>query len=699
MGNFKFPDKVIEYSFYALFFLVPLIWLPFNSELFEFNKMLLVYIATIAILVSWLLKSINEGSLTFKRTPLDLPIAVFLLANLASTIFSIDRQISIFGYYSRWNGGLLSTISYIILYYALVTFFNKEKIFQLLKILLLSSLFVAIYGVLQHQVAIKHTHISWKGVDQGFWAVNSYIQSFSTLGHANWLAAFLLMIIPFSFFFLWKGGRFLEQLFYTIILILAFIAFTFTYSRGGTIGFVGAMLVLFFGTLFVFRDKFLWNIKRRLINFSLIKIFPTNFIILLLVIAASWIATFYLFGNAFTLRGINISAIKTKNETQLASGSGSETGKIRLIVWEGALETFKHYPIFGSGVETFTLDYYKYRPVEHNLTGEWDFIYNKAHNEFVNYLATTGAVGFFSYLFLIFSFVVITTRFLIKGSSTEAKAFGIVAISSYAGYHAQNFFGFSVVAIALLFFTLPAFFFIATGEPKEHKIALRLKSSISNLVAKSLVILLGVFLIYFCFATWFADYYYNRGLSTTSDSESYKSFKIASTLRPDEPLYKADLGLSTINLAIKETEANARKEKIAESFNYLTESTNLAPSNIVIWQYRLEALYNLSQVVPAYTAQTVKTAEKIASFAPNEAEVQYNLANIYVFASQLKDAQKQLEKVVALKFNYKDAWKLLLEVDLQLNDQVSFKQHTVKLKSVLPLENKEILNGLDKKWL
>ena len=42
----------------------------------------------------------------------------------------------------------------------------------------------------------------------------------------------------------------------------------------------------------------------------------------------------------------------------------------------------------------------------HNLTSEWDFLYNKAHNEYLNYLATTGLFGLGSYLLFIGVFLV-----------------------------------------------------------------------------------------------------------------------------------------------------------------------------------------------------------------------------------------------------------------------------------------------------
>ena len=71
---------------------------------------------------------------------------------------------------------------------------------------------------------------------------------------------------------------------------------------------------------------------------------------------------------------------------------GTDPGKIRLLVWQGAFEAWKNNPIFGTGVETFAFAYYKYKSPAHNLTSEWNFLYNKAHNEFLNYLTTTGTL-------------------------------------------------------------------------------------------------------------------------------------------------------------------------------------------------------------------------------------------------------------------------------------------------------------------
>ncbi len=115
-------DKTIEYGFYILFFATPLIFNPSrilsSFELFEWNKMIFVYFMTIFIVSAWIGKMILHRKFFIKRTPFDIPILLFFASQFLATIFSIDRHVSIFGYYSRFHGGLLSIFAYLLLYFS-----------------------------------------------------------------------------------------------------------------------------------------------------------------------------------------------------------------------------------------------------------------------------------------------------------------------------------------------------------------------------------------------------------------------------------------------------------------------------------------------------------------------------------------------------------------------------------------------------
>src|SRR5262245_1355220 len=105
MNLLSFCTRTIEYSFYALLLLVPLVFAGNTSELFEFNKMWLTFGLTIIIMLCWLTKMVLQRKIIVQRTPLDIPLLLFFLSQIISTIFSLDQHISWWGYYSRFNGG------------------------------------------------------------------------------------------------------------------------------------------------------------------------------------------------------------------------------------------------------------------------------------------------------------------------------------------------------------------------------------------------------------------------------------------------------------------------------------------------------------------------------------------------------------------------------------------------------------------
>src|SRR3989344_6768897 len=99
MNLVRFFDRAIEFLFYSLFFLVPIVLSPSTFELFEFNKMRLTFAATSLIGFFWFGKMILRKEFRIQRTPLDIPIALFLLSQILSTIFSLASHVSLWGYY------------------------------------------------------------------------------------------------------------------------------------------------------------------------------------------------------------------------------------------------------------------------------------------------------------------------------------------------------------------------------------------------------------------------------------------------------------------------------------------------------------------------------------------------------------------------------------------------------------------------
>lgn len=102
-------------ALYALLLIaVPLLMSTSSSEMFEFPKMMAMYSLSLLIASLYVL-GIVFGRWTFRSNRLIFYLMLWLVTQTVATTFSIDWYTSVFGYYGRFNGGLLSTVSYVVL--------------------------------------------------------------------------------------------------------------------------------------------------------------------------------------------------------------------------------------------------------------------------------------------------------------------------------------------------------------------------------------------------------------------------------------------------------------------------------------------------------------------------------------------------------------------------------------------------------
>ena len=482
-------DRIIFFLYGCLFFLTPLIVYHKTSELFEFNKMIFIYFITASILFIWLTKMIIYKKIILKRTFLDVPLLLFFITQLISTLFSIDKHTSFFGYYGRFNGGLLSLFSYLILFYAFVSTISKvSDVFKLLQFSLLSSLAVILIGL---PGRVGYDFLCWiftRTLNNSCWTVQFQpaIRMFSTLGQPNWLGAYLVIHFFIGFYFFMKsyGKRRLLMIVYAGYLFLNFAALLFTRSRSALLAMGIGVIVLLIYIIFA---------KKKLIR-------PTLYFILSLGILL------FIFKTGIEKIDKYISFLHGRApvvSSRVESSAITDSADIRKIVWKGAWDLAVRYPWLGTGVETFAYSYYFTRPLSHNQTSEWDFIYNKAHNEYLNYLATTGFIGLGAYLILIFSFVWNMIKKLKIADSLQTILF-----ISWMTILITNFFGFSTSTINLFFFLIPALIIILIQPYDQNKtlkiISLSWRQKSGFLMNFFIFILLVIFL-----ATYFAaDIFY-----------------------------------------------------------------------------------------------------------------------------------------------------------------------------------------------
>lgn len=616
--------------------------------------MITVYILTTTIITMWLIKMIISGRVRIPKTPFDIPILLILTSRTLSTIFSIDPHTSLWGYYSRFNEGLFSTIAYILLFYAFVDHFNKRtKIMSLIYSLFSSAVLVCLWGIPGHFgkdfscVLIKHELTS------DCWSENSnpLNRMYSTIGQPNWFAAFVSFTIPLGLGFIINtfnekreelSWATLQKIFFVVLTALIYAGFTFAYSRSATYGLISG-LVLSAGIIFWFA-KNKPELKRSLSN--------SKFSLMLILV--SFIGINMVFGDAITRRPVTFKNISSN---QLESG-GTESGQLRLIVWRGAWEVFKHYPLLGSGLETFAYSYYQYRPVEQNYTSEWSFVYNKAHNEYLNYLSTTGILGLFSLIFLIG--VTLWQGYLRLTRAANLSDFLVVAsvLGGYTSLLVQNMFQFSVVVLSLLFFITPAVLTAFKRFNKEEYFDLTLlsgvlRNSLINVFSFVVVSGLSLFLLIYFVSFWLADVNFanaNQLFDHNQTDESIELYSKAIQLRGVEPIYHSQLALAYSEKAI-EDQSEAKWREMAEAEGLLAVARS---SHNLSYYKNLHSVYMiLGKLDDKYFQKDLEYARKAHNLAPTDPATEYNLA---VSTSSNSDSLDEVSKAFDQVFKLKPDW-------------------------------------------
>lgn len=404
-----FFKKLNFFLFSTLVFLVPIIFTYNTNELYEFPKMFFVYILGFTIITLFVVNRVLNAK------PIKFPpmlVLFYVLGNILSAIFSKYLYTAVWGYYTRFNGGLISAFIFFGLFIVAINEFKKEDLENLFKIFLVTLVPISMYGIFQHF---------------GLFGVDSNVRVYSTFGQPNWLASYIGMLLPLTFYYYLKEDL---ELFWFVVFVLGFSSMWFTYSMSGLLGFILGIIVLIALNL-----KIVAKEKKKVLV-----LFATT-----IIIAATNLGVFQQrLKDVFTdiKRDIGSRIIVYAQEP---SYNLSDTGFIRIGLWRATLNMIFSSPknvLLGVGPEAFPYEFQPFRNRELNYSSEWNFVFNNAHNYYLEIWANLGLVGLVPYLGILF-FSIKRRHYLITP----------VLVSLYV----SNLFSWLTVSTALLFWLLLAY--------------------------------------------------------------------------------------------------------------------------------------------------------------------------------------------------------------------------------------------------
>jgi tetratricopeptide (TPR) repeat protein len=431
-------DSLIEAGWLAALVVAPLFFNVFSSRVFEPDKISLIRSIALMMALAWLIKIANGGPAWLPpfriqngsgnhtsapqlpwRNPFLLPLLLLVAAYLLSTLFSVAPYVSWFGSYQRLQGAY-SFLSYVIIAVLTAGHLRRPEQFRRLQhAIILTSLPIAIYGVIQH---MRQDPLPWGGDVTRRIAANA--------GNAIFLAAYQIMAFFFTLERVYSsfahfltgndednpdssthdlpaaaaGGA------YLFILMVQALAIFWTQSRGPWLGLLTGFYLFVLLLLSGLRPK-----NYRVLMGLWAGIAMVGVVVLILMNTTNLFAF---------LRPIPYVG----RLTQLLDRE-STTAQVRILIWQGAADMLTPHqpltypngdkdpinvlrPLVGYGPEAMWVAYNPFYPSELAHVEARNASPDRSHNETWDSLVITGVFGFIGYMSLFISIFYWALRWL-----------------------------------------------------------------------------------------------------------------------------------------------------------------------------------------------------------------------------------------------------------------------------------------------
>lgn len=509
--------RIIEWLFFVILLVLPLIMLPNFVLNFEIPKMLFFRVITLLIVLLFVIKTLAKGEFEvasiFKSRLIRKLLFFFFAVLLVSTVFSVAPSLSFWGGYYRMQG-VYSILHYFLFFILLIASFHKTQQWEkAIKFLLAGFIITIIFGLLQNFDLVPFNNPIWQ---------TSFGRIFSTFSHPSDFANYIIIVFFPLLAFAMNRKAIAKQnlnLWLLMIISLTILGLILAKSRATIMGFI--IGISFFTIVYGYFSK---NKK----------VFVAG--ILLPIIAALSVIFINIFsGSNFIQQNYLLNRVVLKGE-ELRSA------EVRPAIWKSTIKMIADRPFFGYGSETFPLVLAKNVNTEISKLEPNNGIPDKAHNNLLEISFNFGMAGLILFLGIIFTIFKMSFSELKQSNqiNIKVKRLEILGIlSSFVATFISTLFGFlTTVHFVLITFLLAYLFFLLSDESikktfnfsKWQKV---FTISFIGIFVAATIILQNVFYL-------MADHYALKGikaLQQNNANEVVKNLLLANTFYPNQSYY------------------------------------------------------------------------------------------------------------------------------------------------------------------
>ena len=648
----EFFNKLSFITLLTTLFLSLFFFIPYTPVTLEASKGFLLSVGATLSLFFWLISRLGEGKFVIPKDKLILFAMVIPLVFLISSFFSSSLYVSLFG--SGFEIGTFGSmlVLFIIFFLSSIYFQSENRLWYFIGSLFIGGLILVLFEVLS-------LFIGFNRILPGFL---QSISSGNLVGSWNNFAFLIGVIVLLSIFTIELLRT--KTIFRVLQYVLLSLGILFLIIIN--VPLVWLLVGLFSVIIFVYSISVQHSGIKVIQGENNKKRFPFTSLIILFISFVSLIGSNLLGNFISNYISINNSDVRPSIVT---------TSQI-------AYKAFKHNPLFGTGPNTFAIDWALWQPKEIAQTVFWNIDFTNGFSLLTTFAVTTGLLGFISLLLFLIIYVtrsIQSIRIALQNTLSNYFIMTILMISIYS-WVTIIFYNPNIVMLMLAFSSSGMLIGILVYKQaipvKDFSFLSNPRNSFFSILGLVVLLVSSASLTYVYVEKFTSILYFSKGLNNSNTMEtlsnSERMFLKAISLDKSDVYYRSlsQVYLNQIGVLIndKTISQDILKSNLQQLINNTQESANLAvnqnPKQYLNY-VNLGDIY--SALVPLSITNSYESAiaayNKAITLAPNNPSILLAKASLEFVNKNNSEARKFIKQALDLKLNYIDAIFLLVQIE------------------------------------
>jgi len=648
----EFFNKLSFVTLLGTLFLSLFFFIPYVPVTLEASKGFLLSVGTTLSVFFWLISRLGEGKFVFPKDRLILFAGIIPLIFLVSSFFSSSLYISLFG--SGFEMGTFGSmlILYVIFFLSSMYFQTEKRLWYFFGALFLGALILAVFELLNMFVGFGRFA---PGLLQG-------ISSGNLVGSWNNFALLfglivLLCLFTIEFLKVKKSYQILE--YFLLIVGLFFLVVI-------NIPLVWLLVGIFSVIIFVYSVSIQHAGVKIVHGGGDSKRFPFASLVVVFVCLSFLVGSNSLGG--LISKYVNLSNPEVRP-------SLVTTGQI-------ALKSIKHNPFFGTGPNTFGLDWSLWQPKEITQTIFWNSDFTSGYSTLSTFVVTTGILGFLSWIAFFVIFVMRGIQSLRVALKDPLSNYFILTTFMISLYSWITFIIYTpnilmlMLAFASSGILIGILVYKNVIEVKEISFLNDPRNSFFAILSLMVLMIITLSVTYLYVEKFTSVMYFSKGLNTNNTMESLvaseRMLVNAVSLDKNDVYYRtlSQIYIAEIGVLVNDDKVSqdALKSNLQQLINFAQNSATLAVSQNPKQYLNYVNLANVyASLVPLSVENSYESAmtsyTKAQELAPNNPSIILAKAQLEVVKKNNDAARKLIQQALDLKLNYTDALFLLAQIE------------------------------------